>query len=195
MTIHNIESSKLPMKQLEAGATLRPWVVEPQPRKETCKIGRLCSGEYYPQDSQGNVIARPIDPKFSPGDIIVPSEEWVDGEWPCLFYDLQIETRQKVSQEPASTMPEHLAPFKIKILGLESVKRVQEVTEEEMAQCGVNRISHAKEGYFFSAFRTEASGSNWCFAEDAYRELLRIPYRNKNPWLWLYKVEVVKNES
>ncbi|MDH1765119.1 hypothetical protein N5D37_05275 [Comamonas aquatica] len=71
---------------------------------------------------------------------------------------------------PAIHMPKHAARIWLEITSVR-VERLQDLSNEDAIAEGVNRISHGREGYYYSAIRDEQHPKNWNYPDDAFREL------------------------
>lgn len=94
--------------------------------------------------------------------------------------------------KPSSQMPKDAARIWLEITDIR-VERLQDISEEDCLAEGVNRISHGREGSFYSAFRNEQHPENWIYPDGAFRELWESTGANwgDNPWVWVLKFKVL----
>lgn len=87
---------------------------------------------------------------------------------------------------PSIHMPKWAARIWLEIAGVR-VERLQDISNEDALAEGVNRISHGREGYFYSAIRNDQHPKNWCYPDDAFRELWDSTGGDwsANPWVWV----------
>ena len=75
------------------------------------------------------------------------------------------------------------------------VERLNDISDEDARAEGINRIAHGREGYFYHATRTEPHPNNWCFPDDAYKDLweqINGPGSwAANPWVWVIEFKRV----
>lgn len=87
-------------------------------------------------------------------------------------------------------MPRWASRIMLEIVSIR-VERLQDISEEDALAEGIRRISHGMDGEYFHFSRTEADPKNWCFPDDAFRELwdsinAKRSYRwDTNPWVWV----------
>lgn len=87
---------------------------------------------------------------------------------------------------PSIHMPRWAARIWLEITGVR-VERLQDISNEDALAEGVNRISHGREGYFYSAIRNDPHPKNWLYPDDAFRELWDSTGGDwsANPWVWV----------
>lgn len=97
-----------------------------------------------------------------------------------------------VPWKPATRMPKALARIWLEITGVR-VERLQEISNEDAIAEGVNRISHGREGYYYSAIRNEQHPKNWTYPDGAFRELWESTGGDwdANPWVWAIDFKVL----
>lgn len=97
-----------------------------------------------------------------------------------------------VPWKPAIHMPKALARIWLEITGVR-VERLQEISNEDAIAEGVNRISHGREGDYYSAIRNEQHPKNWIYPDDAFRELWESTGGDwdANPWVWVIDFKVL----
>lgn len=87
-------------------------------------------------------------------------------------------------------MPRWASRIMLEIINVH-VERLQDISEEDALAEGIRRIPHGMDGDYFHFSRTEADPQNWCFPDDAFRELwesnnTKLGYRwDANPWVWV----------
>ena len=93
---------------------------------------------------------------------------------------------------PSIHMPKELARIWLEITGVR-VERLQSISNEDAIAEGVNRISHGREGSYYSAIRNEQHPKNWIYPDDAFRELWESTGGDwdANPWVWVLKFKVL----
>ena len=93
---------------------------------------------------------------------------------------------------PSIHMPKELARIWLEITGVR-VERLQSISNEDAIAEGVNRISHGREGSYYSAIRNEQHPKNWIYPDDAFRELWESTGGDwdANPWVWAIDFKVL----
>ena len=93
---------------------------------------------------------------------------------------------------PSIHMPKELARIWLEITGVR-VERLQSISNEDAIAEGVNRISHGREGSYYSAIRNEQHPKNWIYPDDAFRELWESTGGDwdANPWVWVVDFKVL----
>lgn len=88
--------------------------------------------------------------------------------------------------KPAIHMPKSLARIWLEVTGVRA-ERLQDISNEDAIAEGVNRISHGREGDYYSAIRNEQHPKNWTYPDDAFRELWESTGGDwaANPWVWV----------
>lgn len=87
-------------------------------------------------------------------------------------------------------MPRWASRIMLEIINVH-VERLQDISEEDALGEGIRRIPHGMDGDYFHFSRTEADPQNWCFPDDAFRELWDKLYTKRsygwdtNPWVWV----------
>jgi len=103
---------------------------------------------------------------------------------------------EDVKLRPSIFMPKKYARIFLEVVGVR-VERVQEISEEDALAEGIRRIPHGMDGDYFHFSRTEADPQNWCFPDDAFRELWDKLYAKRgygwdaNPWVWCVSFKVI----
>lgn len=96
---------------------------------------------------------------------------------------------------PSIHMPRWASRITLEITGVR-VERLQDISKEDVIAEGVNRIAHGREGYFYHATRTEPHPKNWCYPDDAYRDLweqINGPGSwDANPFVWVVEFRRAK---
>jgi hypothetical protein len=94
---------------------------------------------------------------------------------------------------PAIHMKKEEARIWLEITGVR-VERLQDMSNQDALAEGVNRISHGREGNFYSAIRSEQHPKNWCYPDDAFRELWNSTGGDwdANPWVWVIDFKPIK---
>ena len=96
---------------------------------------------------------------------------------------------------PSIHMPSWASRITLEITGVR-VERLQDISKEDVIAEGVNRIAHGREGYFYHATRTEPHPKNWCYPDDAYRDLweqINGPGSwDANPFVWVVEFRRAK---
>lgn len=111
---------------------------------------------------------------------------------PPESYSDQTRADYGLKWKPSSQMPKDAARIWLEITDIR-VERLQDISEEDCLAEGVNRISHGREGYFYSAVRNDADPENWIYPDDAFRELWEstVGGWDANPWVWVPKFKVL----
>lgn len=100
----------------------------------------------------------------------------------------------------ARFMPRKNSRLTLRITNIR-VERVQEMegqhpTESDALTEGIHSIHHGDGNYFYSAFRNEPSGKNWCNPSFAFKELWNSIHGpdawDRNDWVWVIELEVIK---
>ena len=93
---------------------------------------------------------------------------------------------------PSIHMPKELARIWLEITSVR-VERLQSISNEDAIAEGVNRISHGREGSYYSAIRNEQHPKNWIYPDDAFRELWESTGGDwdANPWVWAIDFKVL----
>ncbi|WP_287918079.1 hypothetical protein [Comamonas sp.] len=97
-----------------------------------------------------------------------------------------------VPWKPSIHMPKDLARIWLEITGVR-VERLQDISNEDAIAEGVNRISHGREGDYYSAIRNEQHPKNWTYPDDAFRELWESTGGDwaANPWVWVIDFKTI----
>ncbi|MDE1556324.1 MULTISPECIES: hypothetical protein [Comamonas] len=115
-------------------------------------------------------------PMGKPGDRIYVRETWQiaggnTGIWYAATDSQADDGNSPVSRwSPSIHMPKSAARIWLEITSVR-VERLQDLSNEDAIAEGVNRISHGREGYYYSAIRDEQHPKNWNYPDDAFREL------------------------
>lgn len=145
-------------------------------------------------------------PFGKPGDLIYVRETWMDlqgtgveyisdgklqryayaADTPPGSYGDECRKEYGLKWRPSIHMPKSAARIWLEITGVR-VERLQDISNEDALAEGVNRISHGREGYFYSAIRNDPHPKNWCYPDDAFRELWDSTGGDwsANPWVWV----------
>lgn len=93
---------------------------------------------------------------------------------------------------PSIHMPKWAARIWLEVTGVR-VERLQDISNEDAIAEGVNRISHGREGDYYSAIRNEQHQKNWTYPDDAFRELWESTGGDwaANPWVWVVDFKVL----
>ena len=93
---------------------------------------------------------------------------------------------------PSIHMPKDLARIWLEITGVR-LERIQDISEADAIAEGVNRITHGREGSYYSAIRNEQHPKNWIYPDDAFRELWESTGGdwNANPCVWAIDFKVL----
>ncbi|KGH27743.1 ASCH domain-containing protein [Comamonas testosteroni] len=96
------------------------------------------------------------------------------------------EDMEKSPWRPSIHMPKSAARIWLEVTGVR-VERLQDISNEDAIAEGVNRISHGREGDYYSAIRNEQHPKNWTYPDDAFRELWESTGGDwaANPWVWV----------
>ncbi|MNS45642.1 hypothetical protein D3C72_781170 [compost metagenome] len=105
----------------------------------------------------------------------------------------RIPAADEITWKPSIHMPRALCRLVIEITGVR-VERLQDMEgqtafESDALKEGVHSIHHGDGDYYYSAFRSEPHPKNWCYPEDAFRELWEsingAGAWDANPWVWV----------
>ncbi len=130
-----------------------------------------------------------------PGDRLWVKETHIAYEQYHVYYfaDSLDHSRDKeygVTWTSPVRMPRWASRIMLEIISIR-VERLQDISEEDALAEGIRRISHGMDGDYFHFSQIEADPKNWCFPDDAFRELwdsvnAKLGYRwDANPWVWV----------
>ncbi len=125
-----------------------------------------------------------------------------DGEMPNVQWH-RVGDSQPVRWTPSIHMPRGASRILLEIIAVR-VERLQAGEGETAFESrylaeGLYRIHHGDGEYYYSAFHSEPTAKDWCWPEDAFRELWEsingAGSWDANPWVWVVEFQVLEGRA